>query len=193
MAWCPDSLPSSLWRHWGRHWKSLTHRLHPTTSRGELGEGRGHAQGSSVCQPTASPGSELGTHSTAEVVTTGTEVRTAPLATRRGADSGALSGQGPLLPWGKRRATHVAPVELWLQMGSYCAVQVGRRSKNSRALRWLPEVTTGSALCGKIKKVNSAHPDRPWGLSKDGAIQRTNMAGSSLGALRSVWRGMWVP
>lgn len=38
------------------------------------------------------------------------------------------------------------------------------------------------------------HPQTiPWGLSNDGAIQRTSLAGSSLGALGNVWRSMWVP
>jgi hypothetical protein len=65
---------------------------------------------------------ELGTHRAVGEVTTDIEDRKAPPATKRDADSGALRGQGPLLPWSKgqeEEAIHVAPADLWLQMGSY--------------------------------------------------------------------------
>lgn len=55
------------------------------------------------------------------------------------------------------------------------------------------ELSDGFQRWKQIKRVNSTRPDRPWGFPNDGAIQRTSMAGSPLGALGSVWRSIWVP
>lgn len=135
VAWCHDSLPRALWRHWGRLRESLT------------------------------------------VFALWGPQQAGPIATLEQETRGGSNPCGPC-------RTVATDGEL-LGMGGG-----GRRRKNSRALRWLPEVETGSAPCGEIKRVNSTHPDQT--VPGASLMMAPQWLAPAWGPLRSIWRSMWV-